>query len=70
MGRLERWKGPEWLIEAVARACRQVDCRLKIVGDLRGERQRLIERVSQLRIESRVEFFGWQPQERCAELLQ
>ncbi len=69
IGRLERWKGPEWLIEAVARACKQVDCRLKIVGDLRGERQRLTERVSQLRIESRVEFVGWQTQERCAELL-
>ncbi len=69
IGRLERWKGPEWLIEAVARACKQVDCRLKIVGDLRGERQRLAERVSQVRIESRVEFLGWQSQERCAELL-
>jgi glycosyltransferase involved in cell wall biosynthesis len=69
IGRLERWKGPEWLIEAVARAYKQVDCRLKIVGDLRGERQRLTERVSQLRIESRVEFLGWQSQERCAELL-
>ena len=69
IGRLERWKGPEWLIEAVARACKRVDCRLKIVGDFRGERQRLAERVSQLRIESRVEFFGWQPQERCAALL-
>jgi glycosyltransferase involved in cell wall biosynthesis len=69
VGRLERWKGPEWLIEAVARACKQVDCRLKIVGDLRGERQRLAELVSQLRIEPRVEFLGWQSQERCAELL-
>jgi glycosyltransferase involved in cell wall biosynthesis len=69
IGRLERWKGPEWLIEAVARACNEVDCRLKIIGDLRGESQRLAERVSQLRIESRVEFFGWQSQERCAELL-
>ncbi len=71
MGRLERWKGPEWLIEAVARACKQVNCRLKIVGDLRGggERRRLAERVSQLQIESRVEFLGWQSQERCAELL-
>jgi len=68
-GRLERWKGPEWLIEAVARACKQVDCRLKVVGDLRGERQRLVERVSQLQIDSRVEFLGWQSQERCAELL-
>jgi glycosyltransferase involved in cell wall biosynthesis len=29
IGRLERWKGPEWLIEAVARAYKQVDCRLK-----------------------------------------
>src|SRR5262249_31315186 len=37
-GRLERWKGPEWLIEAVARACKQVDCRLKVIGDLRDER--------------------------------
>jgi glycosyltransferase involved in cell wall biosynthesis len=46
-----------------------VDCRLKIVGDLRGESQRLAKRVSQLRIESHVEFFGWQSQERCAELL-
>jgi len=69
IGRLERWKGPEWLIEAVARACKKVDCRLKIVGDLKGERQRLAERVSQLRVGSRVEFLGWQSQERCAELL-
>jgi glycosyltransferase involved in cell wall biosynthesis len=69
IGRLERWKGPEWLIEAVAGACKQVDCRLKIVGDLQGERQRLAERVSQRGIESRVEFLGWQSQERCAELL-
>jgi glycosyltransferase involved in cell wall biosynthesis len=69
VGRLERWKGAEWLIEAVARACKRADCRLKIVGDLHGERQRLTERVSQFGIESRVGFFGWQPQERCAELL-
>jgi glycosyltransferase involved in cell wall biosynthesis len=46
-----------------------VDCRLKIVGDLPGQMQRLKERVSQLRIEPRVQFFGWQSQERCAELL-
>jgi glycosyltransferase involved in cell wall biosynthesis len=69
IGRLERWKGAEWLIDAVAGACRQVECRLKIIGDLRGERQRLAERVSELGIESCVEFFGWQSQERCAELL-
>ena len=70
IGRLERWKGPEWLIEAVARACKRVDCRLRIVGGLlQGEEERLAQRASQLRIESRVEFFGWQPQERCAELL-
>jgi glycosyltransferase involved in cell wall biosynthesis len=68
-GRLERWKGPEWLIEAVARASKQVDCRLKIVGDLQGEGKGLAERVSQLRIGPRVEFLGWQSQERCAELL-
>jgi len=69
IGRLERWKGPEWLIEAVARASTRVNCKLKIVGDLHGERQRLTERVSQLRIEAHVEFLGWQTQERCAELL-
>lgn len=69
IGRLERWKGPEWLIKAMARACKPVNCRLKIVGDLQGERQHLAERISHLRIESRVEFFGWQSQERCAELL-
>jgi glycosyltransferase involved in cell wall biosynthesis len=68
-GRLERWKGPEWLIEAVARASKQVNCRLKVVGDLKNERQRLAERVSQLRVEDRVELLGWQAQERCAELL-
>ena len=52
IGRLERWKGPEWLIEAVARACKRVDCRLKIVGGLlRGEKERLAGRVSQLQIE-------------------
>jgi len=68
-GRLERWKGPEWLIEAVARACAQVDCRLKVVGDLRDERRRLAARVSKLQIESHVELLGWQSQERCAELL-
>ena len=60
---------PSGSIDAVARACKQVDCRLKIVGDLRGERQRLTERVSQLGIKSRVQLLGWQSQERCAELL-
>jgi glycosyltransferase involved in cell wall biosynthesis len=69
IGKLERRKCPESLIEAVARACRHVDCKLKIVGDFPGERERLAERVSQLGIDSRVEFFGWLSQESCAELL-
>ena len=68
-GRLERWKGPEWLIEALARAARQVDCRLKVIGDLRDERQRLGKRVRELNAEDRIELLGWQSQERCAELL-
>jgi glycosyltransferase involved in cell wall biosynthesis len=47
-----------------------VDCKLKIVGDIQGnERKRLAERVSQLGIGHCVEFFGWQSQQRCAELL-
>jgi glycosyltransferase involved in cell wall biosynthesis len=69
IGRLERWKGPEWAIEAIARAATKVDCRLKIIGELRDERQRLTERASELGIASRVTFLGWLPQERCAELL-
>jgi glycosyltransferase involved in cell wall biosynthesis len=69
IGRLERWKGAEWLVEAVARATRRVDCRLRIVGDLDGERQRLAQRVADLGAEGRIELLGWQPQARCAELL-
>jgi glycosyltransferase involved in cell wall biosynthesis len=69
IGRLERLKGVDWLIEAVARVCPSVDCRLRIVGEFKDERQRLAEKASQLGIESRVEFLGWQPQTRCAELL-
>lgn len=69
IGRLERWKGPEWAIEAVAQASSQVDCQLTIIGELRNERQRLEKRVAQLGIGSRVEFLGWLSQQRCAELL-
>jgi glycosyltransferase involved in cell wall biosynthesis len=69
IGRLERWKGAEWAIEAVARSSARVNCRLKIVGELRDERQRLQERAAQLGVTSRVDFLGWLSQERCAELL-
>lgn len=69
IGRLERWKGPEWAIEAVARASKVVDCRLKIIGELLDERQRLAARAADLGIESSVEFLGWLSQDRCAELL-
>jgi len=69
IGRLERWKGPEWAIEAVARACTQVDCRLKIIGELQNERERLEELVAQLGIGSQIDFLGWLTQERCAQLL-
>jgi glycosyltransferase involved in cell wall biosynthesis len=69
IGRLERWKGVDWLIEAIARVEPVVDCRLTIVGELDNERQRLEERVHELGIQSRVRFLGWQPQARCAELL-
>ncbi len=69
IGRLERWKGVEWLVEAVSRASRRVSCRLRVVGDLRDECRRLEARAAQLGIRSRVEFLGWQPQGRCAELL-
>jgi glycosyltransferase involved in cell wall biosynthesis len=69
LGRLERWKGVDWLIEAVARVWPSVNCRLKVVGDFADERQRLAGKTSQLGIASQVEFLGWQSQARCAELL-
>jgi glycosyltransferase involved in cell wall biosynthesis len=69
IGRLERWKGPEWAIDAVARASERVDCRLKVIGELGEERRRLTARVEELGIKSRVEFLGWLSQDRCAEML-
>jgi len=69
IGRLERWKGPEWALEALARASKLVDCRLKIIGELRDERRRLTAQVAELGIESRVQFLGWLSQDQCAELL-
>ncbi len=69
IGRLVRWKGAEWLIDAFAEASRQVNCRLTVVGDHGDERARLTARATELGIASKVSFLGWQPQTRCAELL-
>jgi glycosyltransferase involved in cell wall biosynthesis len=69
IGRLVRWKGAEWLIDAFAEASRQVNCRLTVVGDHGDERERLTARAAELGIASKVAFLGWQPQARCAELL-
>ncbi|HEY5374851.1 MAG TPA: glycosyltransferase family 4 protein [Polyangiaceae bacterium] len=69
IGRLVRWKGAEWLIEAMAVAALEVDCHLTVVGDFKSERKRLATRVDELGIGSRVEFLGFQKQSRCAELL-
>ena len=45
IGRLERWKGPEWLIEAVARHANRWIAGSRSSAIFEGERQRLTERV-------------------------
>ncbi len=69
LGRLERWKGAEWLVEAMVGVRRRVNCELLVVGDFRDERVRLEALVGRLGLESGVELLGWQSQARCAELL-
>ncbi|HEY7300651.1 MAG TPA: glycosyltransferase family 4 protein [Xanthobacteraceae bacterium] len=69
IGRLEAWKGAQWLLEGFARAANRIDCRLTIVGEFKDALQRLENEARRLGIASRVEFVGWQPQARCAQLL-
>jgi glycosyltransferase involved in cell wall biosynthesis len=69
IGRLEAWKGAQWLIEGFARAANRIDCRLTVVGEFKDALQRLEKEARRLGIASRVEFMGWLPQARCAQLL-
>lgn len=69
IGRLEAWKGAQWLIKGFAHATRRIDARLTVVGEFKDARTRLEEDAERLGISSRVEFVGWVSQARCAELL-
>ncbi len=69
IGRLEAWKGAQWLLAGFARAAQRIDCRLTVVGEFKDARQHLKNEADRLGIASRVEFVGWVSQGRCAELL-
>ena len=57
-GRLVKWKGVAYLIEAFKSALNYVDAELLIVGS-GNEREALETQVSQLGIDDRVHFYGW-----------
>lgn len=70
IGRLERWKGVDWLIAAMSRVSARTACRLTVVGDFRDERVRLEALARGLGLtEEQVRFTGFLPQARCAEIL-
>lgn len=69
VGRLEKRKGPKYLINAFAELLKiHPDVRLKIVGD-GHDREKLEELVRELQIEQSVEFLGFvSPEEKVALL--
>ncbi len=69
VGRLERWKGVEWLVDAAALAMRTVPIELTIVGDYQGARAELATRCRALGIERHVKLTGWVKQEEAARLV-
>ena len=69
IGRLEAWKGAQWLLQAFAHVSKRLDAQLTVVGEFRDARSRLHEEADRLGIASRVDFVGWVSQPRCAELM-
>jgi glycosyltransferase involved in cell wall biosynthesis len=67
-GRLEDWKGVQYLLEAFAQASKQIPATLQIMGNGRM-RQRLEEQSKSLGLTDRVTFRGWMPQAECAAAL-
>jgi glycosyltransferase involved in cell wall biosynthesis len=68
VGRLVDWKGVDMLLEATARALREQDLELHIVGD-GSERSQLEVLATNLGLNEHVVFHGFIPQEQCATLL-
>jgi glycosyltransferase involved in cell wall biosynthesis len=68
IGRLERWKGAEWLIEACSRVSAKIAVHLRIVGDFGNARQQLLRRVMELRAESTMVLLGSHLPSYCVEL--
>ena len=74
LGRLVGWKAVDIAIEALGNIADEVDVRLTVVGD--GPERAALERAaaaartpSGAPLGDRISFLGWQPQDRCAELL-
>jgi glycosyltransferase involved in cell wall biosynthesis len=68
VGRLIDWKGVDMLLEATARALREQNLELHIVGD-GSERSQLEALAATLGLNKHVVFHGFIPQEQCATLL-
>jgi len=74
LGRLVGWKAVDVVIDALAAIADDSEVRLTIIGD--GPERRALERsTTEVRtpagrsVAERITFTGWQPQDRCAELL-
>jgi glycosyltransferase involved in cell wall biosynthesis len=68
VGRLIEWKGVDLLLKATAIALRRHELELHIIGD--GEiLPQLKSLAAELKIEERVEFHGFVPQDQCPKLL-
>lgn len=68
LGRLVGWKAVDILLEAVALATQSEPVRLVVIGD-GPERVRLERRTLDLQLGRAVEFVGFLPQTKCAELV-
>jgi glycosyltransferase involved in cell wall biosynthesis len=68
VGRLIDWKGVDMLLQATARALRDQDLELHVVGD-GSIRSQLESLASTLDLTEHVTFHGFIPQEECATLL-
>ena len=68
VGRLIEWKGVDMLLKATAKALRRQDLELHIIGD-GAILPQLKSLAAELKLEDRVVFYGFIPQEQCAALL-
>jgi glycosyltransferase involved in cell wall biosynthesis len=67
-GRLEEWKGVQFLLHAFHQLREHTSAKLTILGD-GFVRPRLEALSRELQLQDHVEFLGWKPQAQCSELL-